>query len=196
MAGVVHGSARTTARVRVELQTSKEGTRALAARYGLNPKTVAKWRSRTSTSDAAMGSRDPRSTVLRSTEEVMIVEFRRRTPLPLDDVMGCLRDAIPTLSRSALHRCLQRHGISRLPASEDRASKGGHFVDIKIGFIHIDSCELPPGRGQARHVPRHRPSVQVYHPRLPRQCPQDGRCRVPPSRRGDLPVCDPHRAHR
>lgn len=41
--------------------------------------------------------------------------FRLRTLLPLDDVLGCLRDTIPTLTRSSLHRCLKRHGISRLP---------------------------------------------------------------------------------
>ena len=35
-----------------------------------------------------------------------VVEFRRRTLLPLDDVLGCLREAIPKLTRSALHRCL------------------------------------------------------------------------------------------
>ena len=51
-------------------------------------------------------------------EEAIIVEFRRRTLLPLDDVLGCLKGTIPNLSRSALHRCLQRHGISCLPASE------------------------------------------------------------------------------
>ena len=36
----------------------------------------------------------------------MIVEFRRRTLLPLDDVMGCLKYSIPNLTRSSLHRCL------------------------------------------------------------------------------------------
>jgi hypothetical protein len=35
-----------------------------------------------------MGPRSPRSTVLTLIEEAMIVEFRRRTLLPLDDVMG------------------------------------------------------------------------------------------------------------
>lgn len=39
---VLHGSARTTPYLRAELKASKESTRALAARYGLNPKTVAK----------------------------------------------------------------------------------------------------------------------------------------------------------
>jgi transposase len=115
MAAGLHGSARTTPRVRAELQASQEATRALAARHGLNPKTVAKWRQRTTTADRPMGPSRPRSSVLSEAEEAIVVEFRRRTLLPLDDVLGCLREAIPTLTRSALHRCLQRHGISRLP---------------------------------------------------------------------------------
>jgi|SRR5208283_2282865 len=113
-----------------------------------DPKTVAKWRRRQSTADAAMGPRDPRSTVLSPVEEAMVFEFRRRTLLPLDDVLGCLRDAIPKLTRSALHRCLQRHGISRLPASEDKASKRGRFAETRIGFVHIDSCELRLAEGK------------------------------------------------
>jgi hypothetical protein len=74
----------------------------------LNPKTVAKWRARQTTADAAMGPREPRSTVLSPAEEAVIVEFRRRTLLPLDDIMGCLRNAIPKLTRSALHHCSHR----------------------------------------------------------------------------------------
>ena len=96
MAGGLHGSARTTPRVRAELQASKEKTSALAERYGLSRTTVTKWRARTSTADAPMGPRSPRSTVLTLIEEAMIVEFRRRTLLPLDDVMGCLKTASRT----------------------------------------------------------------------------------------------------
>jgi hypothetical protein len=51
--------------------------------------------------------------------------------LPLDDVLGCLREAIPTLSRSALHRCLTRHGISRLPEDEEKASKRKRFAETR-----------------------------------------------------------------
>src|ERR687890_758181 len=128
MAAGLHGSARTTPRVRAELQRSQEATRSLAARYGLNPKTVAKWRRRRSTADAPMGPRRPRSSVLTEIEEAIVVEFRRHTLLPLDDVLGCLRETIPTLSRSALHRCLQRHGISRLPQGEERAFRRKRFA--------------------------------------------------------------------
>ena len=133
MAAGLHGSARTTPRVRAELQASQEATRALAGQYGLNPKTVAKWRQRTTTADRPMGPNRPRSTVLTETEEAIVVEFRRRTLLPLDDVLGCLRESIPKLSRSALHRCLVRHGISRLPKDEENPSKRKRFAETKIG---------------------------------------------------------------
>src|SRR4051812_32231902 len=124
------------------------GHRALAARYGLNPKTVAKWRERTTTADAPMGPSDPRSTVLTPVEEAMVVEFRRRTLLPLDDVLGCLRDTIPKLTRSALHRCLKRHGISRLPGSEDKPSRRGRFAQTAIGYVHIHVCGLRLAAGK------------------------------------------------
>jgi transposase InsO family protein len=148
MGAGLHGSARTTPRVRAELQASQEGTRALAARYGLNPKTVAKWRGRTGTADAPMGPARPRSTVLSEAEEAIVVEFRRRTLLPLDDVLGCLREAIPALTRSALHRCLVRRGISRLPRDGEKASKRRRFAETAIGYVHIDSCELRLAEGK------------------------------------------------
>jgi transposase InsO family protein len=148
MAPSLHGSARTTPRVRAELQRSQATTRRLAARYGLNPKTVAKWRRRTTTADRPMGPARPRSTVLTEAEEAIVVEFRRRTLLPLDDVLGCLREAIPGLSRSALHRCLRRHGISRLPQGDEKASKRKRFAETKIGYVHIDVCELRLAQGR------------------------------------------------
>jgi transposase-like protein len=144
----LHGAARTTPRVRAELQASQESTRTLAARYGLNAKTVAKWRQRASTADQPMGPSKPRSTVLTEVEEAVIVEFRRRTLLPLDDVLGCLRDTIPSLSRSALHRCLQRHGISQLPKTDEAKAKRGRFAQTTIGYVHIDACELRSAEGK------------------------------------------------
>src|SRR4029453_6709961 len=142
MAGVLHGSARTTPRVRAELQASQETTPVLAARPRRNPKTVQKWRKRTPTADQPMGPKRPRSTTLTEAEEAIVVEFRRRTLLPLDDVLGCLRESIPRLTRSALHRCLERHGISRLPRDEEASSKRKRFAETRIGYVHLDSCEL------------------------------------------------------
>ena len=148
MAGLLHGSARTTPRVRAELQASQEATRVLAVRYGLNPKTVTKWRKRTTTADQPMGPTRPRSTTLTEAEEAIVVEFRRRTLLSLDAVLGCLRESIPKLTRSALHRCLVRHGISRLPKDEEKTSKRRRFAETKIGYVHIDACELRSAEGK------------------------------------------------
>src|SRR3979409_452072 len=147
MASVLHGCARTTPCLRAEFQASQESTRSLAARYGLNPKTVKKWRNRTTTADAPMGPKAPSSTVLTPAEEAIVVAFRQKTLLPLDDVLGCLKDTIPNLSRSALHRCLQRHGISRLPASET-TEKRKRFKTYDIGYAHIDSAELAHAHGK------------------------------------------------
>lgn len=71
----------------------------------------------------------------------MVVEFRRRTLLPLDDMLGHLYQCLPQLSRSALYRCLVRHGISQLPKSTN-APKRGKFAQTEMGYLHIDSSEL------------------------------------------------------
>ena len=64
MGQVLHGSARTTAAVRRAIHHSQESLRALAKRHGVNPKTVAKWKKRTSAADLPTGPKAPRSTVL------------------------------------------------------------------------------------------------------------------------------------
>jgi len=51
MGQVLHGSARTTEALRRAIQHSQESLRALARRYGINPKTAAKWKKRTAVSD-------------------------------------------------------------------------------------------------------------------------------------------------
>src|SRR3954452_4140705 len=118
MGQVLHGSATTTEAVRRAIQHSQASLRALAQRYGINQKTVAKWRKRTAVADAPTGPRGPKSTVLSLEEEAVIVAFRRHTLLPLDDCLYALQATIPHLTRSSLHRCLQRHGMSRLPETE------------------------------------------------------------------------------
>ncbi|SFS90800.1 hypothetical protein SAMN05192570_0208 [Brevundimonas viscosa] len=113
MGQVLHGSATTTHAVRAAIQRSKAPLKELAARHGLNHKTVAKWRKRAFVHDAPMGPKTARSTVL-TPEEEAIVAFRRHTLLP-PDCLYALQATLLNLTRSSLHRCLKRHGISRLP---------------------------------------------------------------------------------
>ena len=148
MGQILHGSARTAAAVRRAIQRSQESLQALAVRHGINPKTVAKWRKRATVTDAPMGPA-PASTVLTPEEEAIAVAFRRHTLLPLDDCLYALQATMPRLSRSALHRCFQRHGISRLPLSEDGQSPPKNKVkDYPLGYLHVDFAELQTEEGR------------------------------------------------
>jgi hypothetical protein len=118
MGQVLHGCATTTEAIRRAIQNSQESLRALARRHGINPKTVAKWKLRETVADRPTGPKEVKSTVLSIEEEAIIVAFRRHTLLPLDDCLYALQPTIPHLTRSSLHRCFQRHGISRLPEVE------------------------------------------------------------------------------
>jgi hypothetical protein len=148
MGQVHHGSATTTAAVRRAIQHSQESLRVLAKRYGINQKTVAKWRKRTSTADRKTGPTVPRSTVLSNEDEAVVVAFRRHTLLPLDDCLYALQATIPHLTRSSLHRCLQRHGISRLPEVEGDKPARAKFKRYPIGYFHIDIAEVHTGEGR------------------------------------------------
>jgi len=148
MGQVLHGSATTTEAVRRAIQHSQESLRFLAKRYGINQKTVAKWKRRSSVADIPTGPKDARSTVLAIEEEAIVVAFRRHTLLPLDDCLYALQPTIPHLTRSSLHRCLQRHGISQLPKVEGEASARRKFKDYPIGYFHIDIAEVRTAQGR------------------------------------------------
>lgn len=148
MGQVLHGSARTTAAVRRSIQHSQASLNQLAHHYGINAKTVAKWRKRSSVEDVAMGPKQSRSTVLSVEQEAVAVAFRKQTLLPLDDCLYTLQATIPKLTRSALHRCFQRHGISRLPEIEGNRPARKKFRQYPIGYFHIDIAEVRTEQGK------------------------------------------------
>ena len=108
-------------------------------------------RKRTTTGDALMGPKRPKSTVLTPAEEAIVVAFRQKTLLRLDDVLGCLRNAIPHYA--GLAHCA--HGLSRCRSRRQRK----RFKAYEIGYVHIE-LRVAPRRRQARYVSRHRPSFQ------------------------------------
>ena len=131
MGQLLHGCATTTHAVRTAIQRSKAPLKELAARHGLNHKTVAKWRKRAFVNDAPMGPKMPHSTVLSSEEEAIIVAFRKHTLLPLETCLYALQATIPHLTRSSLHRC--DHGVAEVRLTDDQnhrftalGAEGGH----------------------------------------------------------------------
>ncbi|MDR6100926.1 transposase-like protein [Agrobacterium larrymoorei] len=150
MGQVLRGRATTTEAIRRAIQHSQESLRALSKRYGINLKTVSKWRKRTSVADLATGPKEPHSTILSLEEKAVIVAFqsRRHTLLPLDYCLYALQPTIPHLTRSSLRRCLQRNDISRLPEVAGDKEPKKKFKSYPIGYFHIDIAEVQTAEGK------------------------------------------------
>lgn len=130
------------------IRDSGESLRVLARRFGVNPKTVAKWKGRASSADLPRGPKPGQHGSLSAEEEGIIVRFREHTLLPLDDCLYALQARIPHLSRSSLHRCLKRHGISRLPAGGEADAAGHSLHASGLGDVHIDRSMVRSHDGQ------------------------------------------------
>ena len=113
---------------------------------------------------------EPVSTVLTAEQEATAVAFRRHALLALDDCPYALQATIPHLSRSALHRCFQRHGIRRLPLSEDGQSPPKKKCkDCPIGYRRVDFAEVRTEEGkQYLFVAIDRTSKAAFAERHPR----------------------------
>ena len=149
MGQILHGSATTTEAVRRAIQHSQESLRALARRHGVNPKTIAKWKGRTSVADLPTGPKEPRSTVLTVEEEAVVVAFRRHTLLPLDDCLYALQPTIPHLTRSSLHRCLKRHGIRDCRRSKAKLRRKASSRPIRSAISISTSPRSEPLRASS-----------------------------------------------
>ena len=124
-----------------------ESARALAKRLNLNVKTVLKWRKALCVEDKRSGPLQPKS-ALSSTQQQIICEFRRVSKLSLDDVYIALKEQIPELTRSNLHRCLKRNNLNVLPKEEGEEREKRKFKDYPIGFVHIDISEVRTAQGK------------------------------------------------
>jgi transposase InsO family protein len=77
----------------------------------------------------------------------VVVALRRHTLLPLDGCLYALPATIPHLTRSSLHSCLQRHGISRLPEIEGEKTAKRKVKSYPIGYFHVDIAEILTANG-------------------------------------------------
>jgi hypothetical protein len=149
----MHGSATTTPATRAAIQTSSLSIRALAHKYGINPKTVIKWKSRSTTDEMPMGPHKPRAKNLSIEEEGTCIGFRTQTMLPLDDCLYALQLMLPHLTRSNLHRLYQQHGISRLPViTEIETGIQDNFEEAIIGHLYVNAADIRTGDGKATMV--------------------------------------------
>ena len=164
----LHANATTTPRTRAYIQQSTASAAALARELGIHPRTVARWKARRDVADRS--TRPHRlATPITTWEEALIVELPhgsspwaegpRSLALPLDDIVEAMRRCLnPQLSRSGVHRCLKRHGVSAR-ATPQPAPAAAFRTETPAGFIHIDVKYLPPlsrRRSYAYSLPQRR----------------------------------------
>lgn len=82
-------------------------------------------------------------------DEAAIIAFRKHTLRPLDDCLYALQHALPRLTRSSLHHCLQRHGFSR-PSEVNDGDKSAkiRFKSYPVDYFHIDIAEVQTAQGK------------------------------------------------
>jgi hypothetical protein len=81
-------------------------------------------------------------------DQTVVAAFRRYTLLPLDDRLYAIHPIVAHLTRSSLHRCFQRHGISRLPDTEGDEPQCSKFKRHPIRYFHIDIAEVRTEEGK------------------------------------------------
>lgn len=146
----LHANATSTPKTRADIQASKAPVAELARKLNLSETTVRRWKKRTGVADHSHVRHNlGQSTSL--TEEALICGLRQDARLSLDDICEVMRRCVnPKLSRSAIHRCLARHGLSARP-TPDKAS-AGRFEDAPFGFVHIDLKHLTRLQGKPAYV--------------------------------------------
>jgi transposase InsO family protein len=137
----LHANATTTPRTRSYIQRSKKPVAELMAELGVSETTVRRWRGRTTVDDRSHRP-NTLTTKLSAMEQTLVCELRTSLHLPLDDIVEVMRRCVnEELSRSAIHRCLQRHGISQRKKPDKPGV--GVFEQATVGFIHFDLKHLP-----------------------------------------------------
>ncbi len=146
----LHANAATTPRTRAYIQQSAASVADLAVELGVSETTIRRWKGRSTVAD---GSHTPKRLAIGLTpvEEELVLELRRKLELPLDDIVEVMHRCMNAkLSRSAIHRCLARHGIAS--RAKRAAEEPGRFDKHPFGFVHIDLKHLPSLRRTKSYV--------------------------------------------
>ena len=151
----LHANARTTPKVRVEIQASSESVAVLAERYGVSETTIRRWRGRTSPEDRSH-VRHNLGQATSPLEETIIAELRTLGGLSLDDITEVMNRCVnPRLSRGSVWTALRRAGLSgrqRRAAAPGAEEKPELFAATAFGYVHVDLRYLAKLKGEAEYV--------------------------------------------
>ena len=134
----LHKLARTTPATRRYIQTAPKSAATLARELGVALTTIYKWQRAGRVHDGSHVRHHLHASTSPE-QEALIAELRTQLRLSLDDVTEVMNRCSPTrLSRSAIHRCLVRLGLARLPAAPQAPAVVGRFAATPCGDIHLD----------------------------------------------------------
>ena len=146
----LHANAATTPKERAYIQASDVSDAELSRELGVSTTTVRRWRRRSDVADRA-STPHKLATGFSFEEEEIAVGLRTDLGLSLDDVLEVMRRCLrPDISRSALHRCLKRRGVSQKPPAAQAEAQ--RFAPTTFGYVHVDLKHLPRLKGQAAYV--------------------------------------------
>jgi transposase len=148
MSNRIHPQARTTPKIRQEIEDSGLSDRQAARVFNITHATASKWLKRDDVQDLSHRAHTQHTT-LTATQEAIVLSLRGTLYLPLDDLLYIARQYINAeVSRSGIARLLKRHGMSKLVAVIPKAEgetlpAKKTFKDYEPGFVHIDIKYLP-----------------------------------------------------
>jgi transposase InsO family protein len=146
----LHANATTTPKLRAYIQASTKPVAGLARELGVSETTIRRWKGRKEVGDRSSVPHTL-TTDFSLEEEEIAVELRVRLELSLDDILEVMRRCLrPDISRSALHRCLKRHGVSQRRREPKPESQ--RFAPEPFGYVHADLKHLPRLQGRPAYV--------------------------------------------
>ncbi|HHW76161.1 MAG TPA: IS481 family transposase [Xanthomonadaceae bacterium] len=152
----LHANATTTPKQRAYIQASTRPVAKLAEELGVSETTIRRWRVRGTVQDRPH-TPHRLATTLNPMQEFVVVELRKLLLLPLDDLLVVARAFVcPDLSRSALDRCLRRHGVAArladlLPEVEGKPPLPKTFKNDEPGLVQVDIKYLPRMPDETEH---------------------------------------------
>lgn len=128
-----HANATTTLEMREFIQQSDLPVAKLAKILNISESTVRKWKKRDNVEDVS--TKPVRlNTTLCPEQEYVVVQLKIILHFSLNKLLSVTRTHIhPQMSRSALARCLKRHGVSQLDAQSPEPLATGRFDELHIG---------------------------------------------------------------
>ena len=149
MPQVYHSNARTNSYTRKIIQNSDLTNIELSKRFGIDVKTIIKWRNRDFLEDK---SSRPKTIhyALSSLEKGVIEIVRKITWMQLDELTDTIKDIFPHANRSNVYRTLTAFNINRVP--EEKKEEAQKFKEYEPGFLHIDVTYLPKFEGQKYYL--------------------------------------------